>query len=313
MISMLSAIDFIIHRHHEIITVVSSLTLGFESMEPEFENFVIHGHRGCRGLLPENTIQAFRKALELGVDFLELDVVVSKDKKVVVSHEPYFNPIFSTKPDGKPVLSVKETNIYELDYKEIRSYDVGLRGHSCFPDQNKMASFKPLLSDVIDLISAFRLSFSSKSFGLNIELKSLPFEYNVSQPEPFEFVSLVLKELHLIDSKVDVVLQSFDINVLKILHWQRQSSLYFDISFLVEPEDDNEIDSNLEKLGFKPDIWSPNYSVLSKTKVDYLHQKGIKVIPWTVNEISDMSQMLNLGCDGIITDYPDRAIAYIQK
>jgi glycerophosphoryl diester phosphodiesterase len=282
-------------------------------MESEFENFVIHGHRGCRGLLPENTIQAFRKALELGVDFLELDVVVSKDKKVVVSHEPYFNPIFSTKPDGKPVLSVKETNIYELDYKEIRSYDVGLRGHSCFPDQNKMASFKPLLSDVIDLISAFRLSFSSKSFGLNIELKSLPFEYNVSQPEPFEFVSLVLKELHLIDSKVDVVLQSFDINVLKILHWQRQSSLYFDISFLVEPEDDNEIDSNLEKLGFKPDIWSPNYSVLSKTKVDYLHQKGIKVIPWTVNEISDMSQMLNLGCDGIITDYPDRAIAYIKK
>lgn len=289
------------------------MTLSFESMESEFENFVIHGHRGCRGLLPENTIQAFRKALELGVDFLELDVVVSKDKKVVVSHEPYFNPIFSTKPDGKPVLSVKETNIYELDYKEIRSYDVGLRGHSCFPDQNKVASFKPLLSDVIDLISAFRLSFSSKSFGLNIELKSLPFEYNVSQPEPFEFVSLVLKELHLIDSKVDVVLQSFDVNVLKILHWQRQSSLYFDISFLVEPEDDNEIDSNLEKLGFKPDIWSPNFSVLSKTKVDYLHQKGIKVIPWTVNEISDMSQMLNLGCDGIITDYPDRAIAYIQK
>jgi glycerophosphoryl diester phosphodiesterase len=123
----------------------------------------------------------------------------------------------------------------------------------------------------------------------------------------------VLKELYLIDSKVDVVLQSFDVNVLKILHWQRQSSLYFDISFLVEPEDDNEIDSNLEKLGFKPDIWSPNYSVLSKTKVDYLHQKGIKVIPWTVNEISDMSQMLNLGCDGIITDYPDRAIAYIKK
>jgi glycerophosphoryl diester phosphodiesterase len=119
--------------------------------------------------------------------------------------------------------------------------------------------------------------------------------------------------MHLIDSKVHVVLQSFDINVLKILHWQQQSSLYFDISFLVEPEDDNEIDSNLEKLGFKPDIWSPNFSVLSKTKVDYLHQKGIKVIPWTVNEISDMSQMLNLGCDGIITDYPDRAIAYIQK
>lgn len=282
-------------------------------MVPELANFEIHGHRGCRGLLPENTIQAFRKALELGVDFLELDVVVSKDKKVVVSHEPFFNPVFSTKPDGNPVLSDNETNLYQLSYEEIRSYDVGLRGHSGFPEQNKVASIKPLLSEVIDLISAYRLTFSSKSLGLNIELKSLPTEYNLTQPEPFEFVSLVLKELYLIDSQVNIVLQSFDVNVLKILHSQRQSSLCFDISFLIEPEDDNEIDSNLEKLGFKPDIWSPNFSVLSKTKVDYLHQKGIKVIPWTVNEISDMSQMLNLGCDGIITDYPDRAIAYIKK
>lgn len=283
-------------------------------MVPELANFEIHGHRGCRGLLPENTIQAFRKALELGVDFLELDVVVSKDKKVVVSHEPFFNPVFSTKPDGNPVLSDNETNLYQLSYEEIRSYDdVGLRGHLGFPEQNKVASIKPLLSEVIDLISAYRLTFSSKSLGLNIELKSLPTEYNLTQPEPFEFVSLVLKELYLIDSQVNIVLQSFDVNVLKILHSQRQSSLCFDISFLIEPEDDNEIDSNLEKLGFKPDIWSPNFSVLSKTKVDYLHQKGIKVIPWTVNEISDMSQMLNLGCDGIITDYPDRAIAYIKK
>jgi glycerophosphoryl diester phosphodiesterase len=282
-------------------------------MVPELVNFEIHGHRGCRGLLPENTIQAFRKALELGVDFLELDVVISKDKKVVVSHEPFFNPIFSTKPDGNPVLSDNETNLYQLSYEEIRSYDVGLRGHSGFPEQNNVASIKPLLSEVIDLISAYRLSFSSKSLGLNIELKSLPSEYNLTQPEPFEFVSLVLKELYLIDSQVSIVLQSFDVNVLKILHSHPQSSLSFDLSFLIEPEDDNEIDSNLEKLGFKPDIWSPNFSVLSKTKVDYLHQKGIKVIPWTVNEISDMSQMLNLGCDGIITDYPDRAIAYIKK
>ena len=282
-------------------------------MKPQFENFEIHGHRGCRGLMPENTIQAFRKALELDVDYLELDVVISKDRKVVVSHEPFFNSIFSTKPSGEPVVSDTETNLYMMTYEEIRSYDVGLRGNPSFPEQNKVASCKPLLSEVTDLVIEHHLSFGSKPPGLNVELKSLPSEYNISQPEPADFVDMVLDLVYSIEHQLDIVFQSFDFNVLQILNVHQKSSRNFKISVLIEPEDDNEIDSNLEKLGFKPDIWSPNFSVLSKTKVDYLHQKGIKVIPWTVNEISDMSKMLDLGCDGIITDYPDRAIAYIKK
>ncbi len=282
-------------------------------MEPQFENFEIHGHRGCRGLMPENTIQAFRKALELDVDYLELDVVISKDRKVVVSHEPFFNSIFSTKPNGEPVVSDTETNLYMMNYDEIRSYDVGLRGNPSFPEQNKVASCKPLLSEVTDLVIEHHLSFGSKPAGLNIELKSLPLDYNISQPEPADFVDLVLEEVYSVDSQVNIVFQSFDISVLQILYAQPRSSRNYEISFLIEPEDNNEIESNLEKLGFKPDIWSPNFSVLSKTMVDYLHQKGIKVIPWTVNEIDDMSEMLHLGCDGIITDYPNRAIEYIKK
>ncbi|MCP9764632.1 glycerophosphodiester phosphodiesterase [Lacihabitans soyangensis] len=282
-------------------------------MEAQFENFEIHGHRGCRGLMPENTIPAFKKALELRVDYLELDVVISKDNKVVVSHEPFFNSTFSTKPNGEPIVSDNETNLYAMNYGEIRSYDVGLRGNPSFPEQFNVAAYKPLLSEVIDLVSDFQTAFFSNSVGLNIELKSLPVEYHITQPEPSEFVFLVLNDLNLVDSQVNIVLQSFDVTVLQILKAQRQSSRYFEISFLVEPEDNNEIDFNLEKLGFKPDIWSPNFSVLSKTKVDYLHQKGIKVIPWTVNEVADMNKMRDLGCDGLITDYPNRAIEYIKK
>jgi glycerophosphoryl diester phosphodiesterase len=82
---------------------------------------------------------------------------------------------------------------------------------------------------------------------------------------------------------------------------------------LIEPEDNNEIDFNLEKLGFKPDIWSPNFRVLSHAKVEYLHSLGIKVIPWTVNTEAEMDKIYAYGCDGLITDYPNRAIKYIKK
>jgi len=272
--------------------------------------FEIQGHRGCRGLMPENTLPAFQKALELAVNTLEMDVVISKDRKVIVSHEPYFHPDFSTNPEGVSVKSIQETNIFLMNYEEIRLYDIGKSGNSRFPEQAKLPAYKPLLSEVIMLLKEFLSQNKDKKVGLNIELKSLPSEYGITQPEPSEFVDLVLKEL------VDLPylsLQSFDFNVLKCLFDSRKADKKYDISVLIEPEDNNEIEFNLEKLGFKPDIWSPNYSILTKDKVDHLHDKGLRVIPWTVNEVSEMEKMLNLGCDGIITDYPDRALNFINN
>lgn len=268
--------------------------------------FEIQGHRGARGLLPENTIPAFKKAIDLGVNTLEMDVVISKDKKVVVSHEPNFNPLITTKADGSFFSNMSESNLFLMNYSEIKKYDVGLKGHSGFKEQQKIKAFKPLLADVIEEMSRYSKSKGLKDIRYNIELKSLPEEYNITQPEVSEFCDLVLKVIGNKIAPKDLTLQSFDFKVLK--HLEKNYKGKFSISVLIEPEENNEIQHNLEKLGFKPDIWSPFFLKLNKEMVQELHKKSIRVIPWTVNIKEDMEKLKEMGCDGIITDYPNRAV-----
>lgn len=274
-------------------------------------NYELQGHRGCRGLMPENTIPAFLKALDLGVNTLELDVVISQDGQVVVSHEPYFNAEFTTKPDGTPVTKDEQKRLvlYRMSYADIKQYDVGKRGNTRFPEQQKQPAIKPLLRDVIAAVEAHRVNGNVPRFGYNIELKSDADEYDKSQPQPAEFCRLVnqiLTEVNLDPNRV--VIQSFDFAVLQ--QWQQQMAakklLPVRLSALVE--NIRGIDHNLEKLGFKPAIYSPNYQLIGRDGIEKLHQLGIKVIPWTVNNPKDMRRMLDLGVDGLITDYPDRAI-----
>ena len=107
---------------------------------------MIQGHRGCRGLFPENSLPAFAHALKIGVRVLEMDVCISSDGQVVVSHEPVMNALYTTKPDGNPVLKSEEAsfNLYQMPYSEIKKFDVGMRGNSLFLEQVKMAAHKPL-------------------------------------------------------------------------------------------------------------------------------------------------------------------------
>lgn len=272
-------------------------------------NFEIQGHRGSRGLMPENTIPAFLRAIDEGVNTLELDVVISKDKKVVVSHDPFFNPDISTGPDGTPLTKETQNNLYQLNYKEIKAFDVGLRGNPNFPEQEKMAVHKPLLRTMIKKAEKYAKKKGVPPLNYNIEIKSLPEEYNVSQPEVDEFSDLVHDVIFELIPAERVTLQSFDFNVLKYWFTRIQAGEYekLALSALIEPHDDNDIDLNLNKLGFKPDVWSPYFLHLDKEKVKKLHQLGIKVIPWTVNETEDMKSVKAMGCDGLITDYPNRA------
>jgi glycerophosphoryl diester phosphodiesterase len=271
--------------------------------------FEIQGHRGSRGLMPENTIPAFIKALDLGVDVLELDVVISKDKQVVVSHDPFFNPDITTDKNGIFVDKTDTRNLYTLDYKDIAGFDVGQRGNPRFPEQQKMAVVKPLLTDMLKAVEVYRIEKKLPEFHYNIELKSLPKEYNISQPEVAEFSALVYAEIIKQIAPERVVIQSFDFNVLK--HWHEMTAngtfKKMRLSALIEPAASNVVQKNLDILGFTPEIWSPYYLRLGKRKVKQLHQLGIKVIPWTVNDLPAMQKMKAIGCDGLITDYPDKA------
>ncbi|MEP6647758.1 MAG: glycerophosphodiester phosphodiesterase family protein, partial [Saprospiraceae bacterium] len=132
------------------------------------------GHRGCRGLMPENTMPGFMKAVELGVTTLELDVVISKDGQVVVSHEPWMSSIICSHPDGTPVTKSEEKtlNLYNMDYSEIQTYDCGKRGNPDFPSQMQVGTVKPTLKMVIRSVEVFAAENKFRQPRYNIELKS---------------------------------------------------------------------------------------------------------------------------------------------
>jgi glycerophosphoryl diester phosphodiesterase len=260
------------------------------------------GHRGARGLAPENTLPAFKKALEYNISTLELDVVISKDRQVVVSHEAYFNPDISTDPNGDKVTIDTKNNLFALNYADIASFDVGKRGNPKFPEQVAQPANKPLLSEVLALSKTY------PKVKFNIELKSEAAEYGIYQPFPEDFCQLVYDVLKTNIDLSKITIQSFDFNILK--HWKNKTNKGdFEkviLSALIEPLKMQSIAYNLEALGFVPDVWSPYFARLSTLQVKKLHSRGIKVIPWTVNSPADMQKMLDMGVDGIITDYPNR-------
>lgn len=279
-------------------------TTGFA--QPAFD---LEGHRGCRGLMPENTIPAFLKALDLGVSTLEMDVVISKDNQVVVSHEPYINAAFSISPDGKPVTKKEQRTLilYQMEYADIKRYDVGSTGNPAYPEQEKIRVYKPLLSDVIDQTEAYRRSKNLPSFSYSIEIKSEASEYNKSQPEPAAFCDLVQAIIKQRLPADRVIIQSFDFAVLK--QWKQgiQTGQYLHVRLSALVENVRSPKKNIEKLGFKPAIYSPYFRLLNRRNILWLHQQNTRVVPWTVNQRDVMERLKAWGVDGLITDYPDRA------
>ncbi len=295
----------------KILPIILINFFAFQSMSQN-PNFEIQGHRGCRGLMPENTISAFKKAIDLGITTLEMDVVVSKDLKIVVSHDPFFDPSLSTDPLGNLVNFESKGNLYKMPYAIIKKYDVGKRGNPRFLNQEKRSEYKPLLSEVIAFTQKYAKLKGVENLNYNIELKSLESEYGLSQPKVDQFSELVFKVLHKKVNAKNLCIQSFDFNVLKYWNFEilKKRNYQVDLSVLIEPEDNNDVSYNLKKLGFKPAIWSPYFKTLTAERVTELHSLGIKVIPWTVNEISDMELVKKMSCDGLITDYPDRTLKF---
>jgi glycerophosphoryl diester phosphodiesterase len=265
----------------------------------------VQGHRGQRGHSPENSISAFLKAIEKGVDVIEMDVVISKDRKVVVSHEPFMSSLYVLTPAGDSISKAKEKsfNFYEMTYDSIRMFDIGSKGNENFPEQQKIKSYKPLLSEVIDSVENYVKSHELPSVKYNIEIKSTVSEYDEFQPRPVDFIKLVMDVIQKkgIENKMNI--QSFDENILN-----EMNRVYpkVELAFLVSQEG---ISKNLAKLDFTPQIYSPNFKLIKNQEfVDSIKQKDMRLIPWTVNEKVDIIEMIALKVDGMITDYPERVL-----
>ncbi len=260
------------------------------------------GHRGARGLFPENTLEAFIGALDYEITTLELDVVVSKDNQVIVSHEPWMSEEICMNPNGEEFEDGKTNfNIYKMNYADIKKFDCGSKVHPRFPDQKKLKTYKPLLSEVIEAVDDFCKKNNRERVAFDIEIKSDSNYVGTYFPEPTKYVQMVEGVLANYDMKNRLTLQSFDLNILEALHQEKTSAA---ISFLVENEEGFE--ANLEKLNFLPDIYSPYYLFVTKELVNEVHQKNMKLIPWTVNDKETMLKLKALGVDGIITDYPNK-------
>lgn len=263
------------------------------------------GHRGCRGLMPENTIPAMLNALGMGVTTLEMDVVITKDRKVILSHEPFFNHEITTRPDGSFIdeKEEKDFNIYKMNYEEVQRYDVGMKPHPRFLQQQKIKATKPLLSDVFEEIKKDMMTRRRPFPFYNIETKTTDSTDDLFHPKPAEFVELLVKIINDHQMNDFVIIQSFDFRTMQYLHKNYPS---IRTAMLIDEYDKRSLEEQINSLGFIPSIYSPAYALVDERLIHKCHEKNIKIIPWTVNDEKEISRLKTLGVDGIISDYPDR-------
>jgi len=272
-------------------------------------SFEVYGHRGARGIMPKNTIPAFLKAIELGAHGIELDLVVTKDQQLVVSHEPWFSSLISKCPNGNSIsiFDEKRLNIFEMDYTEVAQYDCGSKRNPHFPKQKLMACTKPLLVDVLDAVEFQLLEENLPNLKYKIEIKSKAEWDGIYHPNPSAYAKLVVDAVVKAKLQKRVTIQSFDHRILKEIR-----ILDKDIRLAVIVENNLGVDRNLSFLGFTPDSYVPHYNLIDADDVKKLHEEGVEVYPWTVNTTGVLNKMKNLGVDGIISDFPDVALAHLD-
>ncbi|WP_085902949.1 glycerophosphodiester phosphodiesterase [Kiloniella majae] len=288
------------------------------------ENFDLQGHRGARGLAPENTLAGFSKALELGVTTLELDTGVTKDGIVVIHHDAYLNPNIARDSGGKWVRD-KFLVLKTMNYDELAQFNVGeLKPGTKYAErfaQQKPEEFQaiPKLVDLFDLVR----KSGNETVRFNIETKINPTSPKATVGlDDFAKALLEVIEQHNMQDRVSI--QSFDWRTLQIV--QKEAPEIPTVYLTAQQKWLDNIATGQDgtsgwTAGFDVDdykgsipkmvksaggsVWSPFYRELTPELLSEAHQEGLKVIPWTVNDPEDFTRLIKMGVDGIITDYPD--------
>jgi glycerophosphoryl diester phosphodiesterase len=262
-------------------------------------DFDTQGHRGFTGNYPENSIPGFIAAIDTGVMTLEMDVVMSKDGNVIVSHDLVMLKSLCLAPTGKP-LKDDSKKLYNLRYANIVEYDCGSLGHEKFPKQKKIKTHKPLLSEVINATDEHTAKNNLPEMRFNIEIKSSAAGDGVLHPKPSVYAEAVLDIIKLYDAEERCTIQSFDLRILKYLE---RTECEVPLALLVD--NDLGVEKNVDLLGFDPDVYSCDYKLLTEDEMQVAGSLGLDVVPWTVNEKADMERLIDWGVDGLISDFPD--------
>ena len=268
-----------------------------------FPAFSAEAHRGGRGLMPENTIIAMLDAMKYdNITTLEMDTHITKDNKVVVTHDDYLSPGFMLTPEGKeiPKEDAKKYAIYQMNYDLLKTFDIGTKVNTGFPQQKKIKTFIPLLADLIDAVQNEIKAKGKKQLFYNIETKCDVAGDNVVNPTAEVFVKLLMDVIESKKITPYVVIQSFDKRTIQIINKQYPG---VKTSFLVANKKTYE--ENIVDLGYKPFILSPIYTMVDADLMKKAHADGVKIVPWTANTPEEINRLKSLKVDGIITDYPN--------
>ncbi|WP_400192750.1 glycerophosphodiester phosphodiesterase family protein [Hymenobacter sp. B81] len=268
----------------------------------------VYGHRGCRGLLPENTLPAFLHALQWPISGLELDVVLSADGQVVVSHEPWLNHLICRGPQGE-LLSEAEGrafNLYQQPYSRIRRCDCGQLRHPRFPRQQTLSAPKPLLREVLAAVEAHARQRTLPPPEFCIEIKSTPVGDGVFHPAPEPFAAAVLACLTELRPASPITLLSFDHRVLQAL---RRQAPAWPLCLLIE--DHQPVAEHLAQLGFQPDSLGIHHPLIDAPLMRFCQQHQLPVTAWTVNTATEVQRLTALGVQALTTDYPDLVTAVL--
>ncbi|MDF1696215.1 MAG: glycerophosphodiester phosphodiesterase family protein [Saprospiraceae bacterium] len=270
----------------------------------------IQGHRGCRGLRPENTIPAFIRAIDIGVTTLELDVVVNKHHDVIISHEPFFNHEISTGPNNELIdtSNEKDFNMFPMTMQEIQQFDVGKKPHERFPNQKKVAAIKPTLDEMVKQVELYVFENEYPLPLYNIEIKRNKKHDGIFHPEMTVFADVVCNKVVELGIDERSTIQCFDVETLQYVHKK-----YPELKLVYLIQNTLPFEKNISNLGFQPFVYSPYFKLVTEDLVNYCRKNNIKLIPWTVNSESDIISMIDIGVDGIISDYPDRVVELSQS
>jgi glycerophosphoryl diester phosphodiesterase len=253
---------------------------------------LVHGHRGARARRPENTLPAFQYAIEQGVDVLEMDMAVTKDNVIVISHDPVLQGPVCTGPRERAVIR-------ELTLAEVRKWDCGAVRNPHFATQQPVPNTRmPTLDEVFQLAPR-------GSFQFNIETKSFPGKPEFTPP-PEEFSRMVLEKVRQYRLEKRVILQSFDFRTLVAMR-----KLAPEIRLAALTQSDARDFAAIASEAGNAEIVSPEFHLVTPAKVEAAHKAGLQVVPWTANTEADWERLIQASVDAIITDDPAALIAML--
>ncbi len=250
--------------------------------------YKIFGHRGCRGIYPENTIEGFKKAIAFGVDGIELDVVVNKNQELVISHESYIDTSYCLTNK----FNNENLNIYKMSISEIQEIDCGSKFLKEFPKQFKVKEKKPTYKE-------FKKELMDYQGDILFEIKCDYDLVNEYFPDYEKYAKIIFGETRYSRHFDNIHFMSFDYRILNELFKIMPNSKYIYLS------SNKEFEQEMKLLNFEPFGVGIDFNIISQKTIDLVHDKKQFIYGWTINDEENSKSLTSMGLDGVITDYPN--------